>query len=73
MDPSYAAMLAFNAVSSHFYRRSQARTSDQERDQQHAFQQQQFEAQRAAQAKSNRKNSMLNCPRPWVRLRNVVA
>jgi formylglycine-generating enzyme required for sulfatase activity len=49
MDPSYIALLAFNAVSGHFARFSQQRTTTQEGDQQRAFQQQQFETQREEQ------------------------
>ncbi len=49
MDPSYTALLAFNAITSHFARFSQQRTATQEGDQQRAFQRQQFEAQREEQ------------------------
>jgi fused signal recognition particle receptor len=50
MDPSsYAALLAFNAISSHFARRSQRQTATEEGDRQRTFQQQQFEAQREEQ------------------------
>ncbi|WP_295434456.1 SUMF1/EgtB/PvdO family nonheme iron enzyme [uncultured Thiodictyon sp.] len=49
MDPSYIALLAFNTVSGHFARHSQQRTTTQEGDQQRAFQQRQFEAQREEQ------------------------
>ena len=49
MDPSYTALLAFNAITTHFARFSQQRTATQEGDRQRAFQQQQFEAQREEQ------------------------
>ena len=55
MDPSsYATLLAFNAISSHFARRSQRQTAAQESDRQRAFQQQQFEAQREEQRQQAR-------------------
>jgi len=54
MDPSYIALLAFNAVSGHFARFSQKRTATQEGDQQRVFQQQQFEAQREEQRQQAR-------------------
>jgi len=54
MDPSYAALMAFNAITSHFARFSQKRTATQEGAQQRAFQQQQFEAQREEQRQQAR-------------------
>ncbi len=55
MDPSsYATLHAFNAISSHFARRSQRHTTTQEGDRQRVFQQQQFEAQREEQRQQAR-------------------